>query len=58
MTYDIEKQENGSVDLPPENAEDGVVEWNGLDDPSHPLNWPKAKKWKNILAVATMTLLT
>ena len=59
MTFDIEKQENRSVDLPPVNAEDAdVVEWNGPDDPNHPLNWATAKKWKNILAVATMTFLT
>lgn len=35
-----------------------VIDWNGKDDPEMPLNWPQSKKWKNLLTVAVLTLLT
>lgn len=35
-----------------------VVDWESPDDPARPLNWSAAKKWKNVLVVSTLTLLT
>lgn len=35
-----------------------LVDWNGPDDPEKPLNWPKKKKWTNMMLIAALTLLT
>ena len=35
-----------------------LVDWEGPDDPEKPLNWPKKKKWTNMMLIATLTLLT
>ena len=51
---DLEKgTDNRSTDI----LESGVIEWD-VDDPEKPLNWPQAKKWKNIMTIAVLTLLT
>lgn len=34
-----------------------IVDWEGDDDPHNPLNWPRAKKWRNIAVVASLALL-
>ena len=34
-----------------------IVDWDGDDDPQNPLNWPSAKKWRNIAVVASLALL-
>ncbi|KAH6980698.1 major facilitator superfamily domain-containing protein [Ilyonectria sp. MPI-CAGE-AT-0026] len=39
-----------------ENA--GTVDWDGPNDPEMPINWPNFRKWTNLLAISTMTLLT
>jgi multidrug resistance protein len=35
-----------------------VVDWESADDPAKPINWPAAKKWKNVFVVSSLTLLT
>lgn len=35
-----------------------LVDWDGPDDPEKPINWPKKKKWTNLVLIATLTLLT
>jgi hypothetical protein len=35
-----------------------VVDWDGPDDPQKPTNWSSRKKWKNLLIVNTITLIT
>ena len=35
-----------------------IVDWEGADDPAKPLNWPARKKWKNIMVISSLTLLT
>ncbi|KAH7224363.1 major facilitator superfamily domain-containing protein [Fusarium redolens] len=34
------------------------LDWDGPDDPDMPLNWPKSKRWINIMIVSILTLLT
>ncbi|KAH0425545.1 major facilitator superfamily protein [Colletotrichum camelliae] len=35
-----------------------TVEWNGPDDPEHPLNWPDGKKWMNIAILSLLSIVT
>lgn len=39
-------------------ATPNVVDWDSVDDPQNPLNWPKAKKWSTISLVAYITFVT
>lgn len=35
-----------------------VVDWDGPDDSDNPTNWSNTKKWKNLLIVNSITLIT
>ncbi|KAI8965603.1 MFS general substrate transporter [Daldinia sp. FL1419] len=35
-----------------------VVDWDGPDDPTNPVNWSDKKKWLNIAILSIMTLVT
>lgn len=35
-----------------------VVDFDGPDDPEHPLNWPFKKKWGMIILISAITFLT
>ncbi|KAK4446922.1 efflux pump rade [Podospora aff. communis PSN243] len=34
-----------------------IIDWDGLDDPANPQNWPPRKKWANIVVLAAITFL-
>ncbi len=40
------------------DADSSIVDWDGPNDPDQPLNWSPLKKWVNILAISSLTLLT
>jgi hypothetical protein len=42
----------------PSSSNADIIDWKGPDDPELPINWPRAKKWRNVLLVATLTFLT
>lgn len=44
--------------LSPDSSNADIIDWKGPDDPELPINWPRAKKWRNVLLVATLTFLT
>ena len=35
-----------------------TVDWDGPDDPEHPLNWSKRRKWPIITCVLIIVLIT
>lgn len=35
-----------------------TLEWDGPDDPENPLNWPKSKRYMQVITIATYTLVT
>lgn len=35
-----------------------TANWEGLDDPSNPQNWPPCRRWARITAVAPLALVT
>lgn len=35
-----------------------VVDWDGPDDPSNPMNWPARKKWANICVLAAINFFS
>ena len=39
-------------------ADPYIVDWDGPDDPTKPINWPAMRKWKNLILVSILTLLT
>lgn len=41
-----------------EEKDPNTVDWDGVDDPANPRNWPERKKWRNILVIASITFLT
>lgn len=47
-----------SASMTTDQSEATAIDWSGPDDPELPLNWPRAVKWRNVLLVATLTLLT
>lgn len=44
--------------LPVTNLDEGIVGWEGQDDPEMPLNFPKKKKWLIVGLLSSATLLT
>ncbi|KAL2019036.1 hypothetical protein VTK56DRAFT_10140 [Thermocarpiscus australiensis] len=44
--------------IPTSNLDEGVVGWEGQDDPDMPLNFPRAKKWLIVGLLSAITLLT
>jgi len=49
-----ELQDRGSRQL--EDPE--VVDWDGPDDPSNPMNWSSKKKWANICVLAAINFFS
>ncbi|KAH7215585.1 major facilitator superfamily domain-containing protein [Fusarium oxysporum] len=49
-----EKEKHEDSPQPPND----ILDMNVLDDPDMPLNWPKSKRWINIMIVSILTLLT
>jgi hypothetical protein len=50
---------SGKPDLSDNNLEDpNVVDWDGPDDPSNPLNWPSRMRWSHIVVVSLLALVT
>lgn len=44
--------------LPTSNLDEGIVGWEGQDDPDMPLNFPSGKKWLIVSLLAASTLVT
>jgi len=52
------KKENIQKEIyPVTNDEDGLVGWEGQDDPMHPRNYPDARKWLILGMVSGITFL-
>jgi hypothetical protein len=49
-----EKEKHEDSPQPPNDS----LDLNVPDDPDMPLNWPKSKRWINIMIVSILTLLT
>lgn len=47
-----------SAALPVTDLRNGIVGWEGQDDPDMPLNWSATKKWTGALLLAAMTFMT
>ncbi|KAI7055598.1 hypothetical protein KC365_g17570 [Hortaea werneckii] len=41
-----------------EDHDRNIVDWDGPDDPSNPVNWSPTRKWTNIAVLSALTLLT
>ncbi|KAI7220293.1 MFS general substrate transporter [Hortaea werneckii] len=41
-----------------EDHDPNIVDWDGPDDPSNPVNWSPTRKWTNIAVLSALTLLT
>ena len=44
--------------LPTSNLDEGIVGWDGQDDPNMPLNFPNKKKWLIVGLLSCTTLIT
>ena len=45
--------------MPDSNLKDKyIVDWEGMDDPACPFNWPRHLKWANLAVVVLLALLT
>jgi hypothetical protein len=44
--------------IPVTNLDEGIVGWDGQDDPDMPLNFPRWKKWMLVGLLSAITLLT
>jgi len=62
----VEDLEKGAEEQPqPEKSDDGsekapdpnIVDWDGPDDPSNPMNWPKSKREGHVVIVSVITLI-
>lgn len=47
-----------SAAIPVSDLDNGLVGWDGQDDPDMPLNWPRSKKWTAAGLLSLMTLMT
>jgi hypothetical protein len=56
MAEDLEKPSSAStrIDEPP--LDHNVVDWDGSDDPEHPLNWSKGQKNLHLVIVSLFAL--
>ena len=45
------------LNLPPEERDHYLVDFEGPDDPSNPLNWSSASKWLIVTMISMMTLV-
>ena len=58
----VEKDPQGAsleAALPSEgkDATAHLVDWDGPNDPSNPINWPDYKRWAHIIIVAVLGLI-
>lgn len=42
----------------PSEDTDALINWDGPDDPENPMNWPKRKRYMQIIMIALYTLIT
>ncbi|KAF7171633.1 hypothetical protein CNMCM6106_006044 [Aspergillus hiratsukae] len=55
----VVKLENPTSDgIVREHVASHIVDWDGLEDPARPVNWPKKRKWLNVTSIAFLTFLT
>ena len=54
---DPEKGPHGTT-VTEEEHDPNVVDFDGPDDPTNPLNWTPSRKWANITVLSALTLLT
>jgi hypothetical protein len=43
---------------PAEPIDSNIISWDGLQDPSNPVNWSAGRKWINVIVVSTITFIT
>ncbi|KAI9691246.1 MAG: hypothetical protein M1820_009823, partial [Bogoriella megaspora] len=64
---DLEKQETPRLSENPvvertgegsELSDPDIVDWDGLNDPLNPINWPAARRWGMVAVVSMITVLT
>ena len=41
-----------------EEDDPNLIGWDRPDDPMNPMNWPKSKKWFNIVVLSILTIIT
>ena len=39
------------------NVDTNIVDFNGLDDPKDPLNWPNRYKWSMVILISILSLI-
>jgi hypothetical protein len=52
----LEKPSSSTGTMVDEPADPNVVDWDGPDDPEHPLNWSKTQKNLHLVIVSLFTL--
>ena len=52
----LEKPSSSTGTMVDEPADPSVVDWDGPDDPEHPLNWSKTQKNLHLVIVSLFTL--
>ncbi|EOD46647.1 putative mfs multidrug transporter protein [Neofusicoccum parvum UCRNP2] len=62
-TTDLEKQDvedsqkDSSIQIPAQDGQDpNLVDWDGPDDPTNPMNWPKSKRLGHVVMASITTL--
>lgn len=64
MEKDVEKASNSesiaNTEMQDEETEQdpNIVDFDGPDDPTNPINWPFAKKWGMVFLISAITFLT
>ncbi|KAJ3535707.1 hypothetical protein NM208_g7025 [Fusarium decemcellulare] len=56
--HDIEKSGGGRQLESPDLTEAEEADWDGPDDPEHPVNWSKSKKWRITFTISMLSFLT
>ena len=58
------EQKLNGLDIRGKNAqfhqrqEPDLVDWDGLEDPKNPINWPESFKWINVAIISAITFIT
>ncbi|KAL1618819.1 hypothetical protein SLS56_010378 [Neofusicoccum ribis] len=62
-TTDLEKQDvedsqkDSSIQIPAQDGQDpNLVDWDGPDDPTNPMNWPRSKRLGHVVMASITTL--
>jgi hypothetical protein len=66
QTPDLEKQATGqaterpvpAAEFPETDLDQGIVGWDGQDDPNNPQNFTNGKKWALLTLISAMTLIS